>query len=168
MNAVPPLLFRYEGEGAWSPSNNYVARRADGHYVIGAVYALVEHSERSVKSHAAYFAQIKDYWQTLPESLAAEYPTSEHLRKKALIKSGFATHTDFTFDTPRDAITAAGVMANDDEYSIVEVKDRVVRRWRARSQNYRSMDREEFQKSKQAVLDYIDARLGRERKGAGI
>lgn len=164
MAEAPPLLFRYEGEGAWSASSNYMARRADGHYVIGAVYPLVEHSERSAKSHAHYFAQVKEYWQTLPDQLAPEFPTAEHLRKKALIRCGFATHTDYTFDTPKDAITFAAVMGQVDEYCIVEVKGRVCRRWQAQSQNYRAMNKEEFQKSKQAVLDFIDQLLGTARK----
>lgn len=164
MTDAPPLVFIYDGEGEFKPSSPWVARKADGHYVIGAKYALVEHSERSAKSHAHYFAQIKEYWQTLPEALADEYPTAEHLRKKALIRTGYATHTDFTLDTERDAITFAGAMAVMDEYCVVDVKKRVVRRWQARSQNYRSMNREEFQASKQAVIDYIDRLLGAARE----
>ena len=156
---APPLLFRYEGEGDWSPANKYVARRADGHFVIGAVYALIEHNERSAISHAHYFAQVKEYWQTLPESLAAEFPSPEHLRKKALIRAGFAEEQATVLDTHEDAIKFAAFAKTIDEFCIVAIEGRVVKRFVAQSQNYRAMNREEFQKSKQAVLDYIDALL---------
>lgn len=159
MSSCPPLSFRYEGEGEWKPASPFMARKADGHYVIGQVYALVEHSERSMKSHAHYFAQIKEYWSTLPESLAHEFPSAEHLRKKALIRAGWADEQATVLDTHEDAIKFAAFAKNMDEFSVVVVSDRIVKRYVARSQNFRAMNKEEFQKSKDDVLKLIDDML---------
>lgn len=146
-----------------APASPFMGRLADKHYCIGETYSLVEHHERSMKSHNHYFVQLAEYWQTLPESLADDYPTAEHLRKKALIGCGFATGTDFIFDTPRDAIAFAGIMAQEDEYCIVEVNGRTVRRWRAQSQSVRAMGKRAFQESKEAVLMFVDKLLAAKR-----
>src|SRR5690606_5859628 len=85
-----PLLFRYEGEGEFRTASEYWAKRADIAYVIGETYKLVEHRDRSQSSHNHFFALISEAWQTLPDHLLEEYPTAEHLRKKMLIRCGYA------------------------------------------------------------------------------
>lgn len=155
---IPPIILRYEGEGAFQPASPYMARLADRHYVIGETYPMAEHHERSMRSHNHYFASLADAWGNLPDALLEEYPTAEHLRKKLLIRAGFATHTDYTLDTPRDAITLAAILARD-KYSIVEIKGPSVRHWQAESQSIRAMGAKRFQASKSAVFAEVDKLL---------
>ena len=166
MTAAPPLLFLYAGDGAWSPAHESVAKRADEHYVVGAIYPLVEHNSRSAVSHSHYFAKVNEYWQTLPEALADEYPTPEHLRKKALIRAGYADERSIVCASKAEALKIGAFIRPMDEYAIVEVRERVVRVYTARSQSYAGMNHEEFQKSKEAVLQFIDDLLLRSRECA--
>ena len=156
----PPLGFIYEGQGNWGPATKWVASRSDGYYQIGTTYVLVEHSMRSTRSHNHYFASLHEMWSTLPEEHSKTYPTPEHLRKKALIATGWATHTDYPCDTSRDAIMLAGILAIKDEYCIVKISSDTVRCFSAMSQDYRSMNKEEFQRSKDDVLGFVSKLLG--------
>lgn len=84
-----PILLSWDGE-AFYPASPYWASRADRQFVVGETYKLVEHHDRSESSHNHYFAAIGNAWNTLPDHLLAEYPTAEHLRKKMLVKCGYA------------------------------------------------------------------------------
>lgn len=154
---APPLPCRWTGS-EFKPWNLGLARK---HYEPGGTYALVVHDERSQASHNEFFAALDTRWQTLPESLAAEYPTRESLRHKVLIRCGYATEHDFVLPTDAAAtLFAAALIESDDEcYCIIEVRSRVVRRYRAQSQAYRAMGKKVFEASKQAVLDYIDREI---------
>lgn len=153
---APPISFRYEGDGAWAPSSPFAAKRADGAYVIGMDYTLIVYNPRSDRSHNHFFAQLSELWQTLPEAIKDEYPSAEHLRKKALIRTGYAIHTDTLLSTNRDAILFAAMAAQLDEYCIVEVKGRAVRRYTAKSQSRGAMPADEFQRSKNDVLAFAE------------
>lgn len=157
MSTPPPLPFRWNG-AAFVPRNLTVAQ---AHFERGGVYLLIVHDERSQASHNEYFAALEIRWQTLPESLAAEYPSRESLRHKALIRTGYCTEKDFVLETNRAAqkFAAALVEADDENYCIIDVRGRVVRRYRAMSQSYRNMGKKDFESSKSAVLDWIDQHL---------
>ena len=60
---------------------------------VGAVHGwqLAEH--RSKASHDHFFAIINEAWKNLPEDMGDDFPSPEHLRKWALIKSGFCSET---------------------------------------------------------------------------
>ena len=58
-------------------------------FVVGEVYCMVAQEERSAASHRQYFASLHDAWMNLPEATAEQFPSSEHLRKYALIQAGF-------------------------------------------------------------------------------
>src|SRR4051812_26696984 len=62
---------------------------ANATFETGASYQLVEHHDRSAVSHSHEFAWLKDAWKNLPEGLADQYPTADHLRKRALIDAGY-------------------------------------------------------------------------------
>lgn len=119
--------------------------------------------ERSDASHKHFMASVVQAWRNLPEKMAAEYPTPDHLRKRALIKCGFYHLESKVFDTPHDAAMAAAFVKPMDPFAVVLVKGNVVNHYRAKSQKFlRSggMDKEEFQKSKEAVLDLISGYIG--------
>lgn len=156
MNAALP--FRWDGEGM-VPMPGF-ARRCDAAFTVGEVYRLDVVEERSAASHRQYFAAINDMWSTLPDHLAERFPSSEHLRKYALIRAGFADHRQFVAASKAEALRLAAFLRPVDEYAIVEVRDACVTVWTAQSQSMRAMGKERFQASKEQVLDIIAAMLG--------
>lgn len=154
-----PIQFRWDGE-AMHPASQFWAKKADQEFVVGEVYKLVEHHDRSGASHNHYFAAVQNGFDNLPDQMRGEYPTSEHLRKKALIRTGYRDERDIVLPTKADAERVAAFMRPMDEYAIVVPVNCVVRVWTAKTQKKSAMDAKEFQKSKQAVLDFIDDLLG--------
>lgn len=156
MNATP-IACRWTGE-SFIPWQLQLARK---HYEPGSTYPLVVNDERSTASHNEYFAALDSRWETLPQELEAEYPSRESMRHKVLIKCGYCNERDFILPTDSVAtmFAAALIEADDQCYTIIEVRGRVVRRYRAMSQSYRAMGKAQFQESKSKVLDYIDSEL---------
>jgi hypothetical protein len=92
--------------------------------------------------------------------MAMRFPTKEHLRKTALIHTGYADRQDVVCATPEDALRLAAIARTLDQYCIVRVRDCVVAVWRARSQDHRSMDSKTFQDSKDKVLTWAANLIG--------
>jgi hypothetical protein len=160
---IPPISFQYEGDGAFRPSTPFQMRAADKHFVVGEHYKLVEHHDRSSATHNHYFASIKNGFDTLPEELREDYPTVEHLRKKALINKGYRDERSIVCASAEEAQRVASFIRPIDDYCIVVFSGCVVRVWTAKSQSLKAMDAKEFQKSKSDVLDFIDDLLEVER-----
>lgn len=156
---APPIIFDWQGD-AMTPASPFMARLADKHFVIGETYQLVEDHARSHKTHGHFFAAINDAWKTLPETMADEYPTVEHLRKKALIRKGYCDERTIVCSSKAEAQRIAAFIKPMDHYAIVTVSEATVRVYTAQSQSKRAMGAKLFQQSKQDVLDFIDALLG--------
>lgn len=137
-----------------------LGKLCDKHFVIGQTYTLVEHQDRSVRSHQHYFASINEAWQNLPEDLVERFPTAEHLRKYALIRAGFADSRQLVASSKAEALRIAAFTKPCDEYAVVTVKDCVVTIWTARSQSMRAMGKQDFQRSKDAVLEVLAQIVG--------
>ena len=159
-DAIYPQTFSWDGD-AMVPLN---ARLADRQYTVGETYRLAPFEERSYRSHAHYFASVNEVWQNLPDELAARFPTAEHLRKHALIKTGFRNERSVVCDSPEEAQKVAAFIKPMDDYAIVIVQDNIVIQYTAKSQSTRAMNKEEFQKSKEAVLDALAPLISVERK----
>jgi hypothetical protein len=162
-DAAPPILCVFK-DGVFTPARSSAVSRAQRFYREGAEYALVEYQARSRRAHNFYFAAVEDAFRNLPEEWAQEFPTVEHLRKFCLIKTGFH-HCD-TIVCP-DAASAERLVALArpmDEYGIVTSEGNVVRRFKAKSQSPRSMDRTEFRASADAVLDLLAKMIGTTRR----
>ena len=89
--------------------------------------------------------------------------TSEPLRKYALIKCRFCNTQTFPCATNAEAERWAKRLRPMDEYSIVKVEGNVVYVFTAMSQKMRgigAMDKATFQKSKQAIMDFLDDLIG--------
>lgn len=155
-----PLTLRYEGDGEFKPVSAYWSRVADKEFVVGEQYRMAEIQERSEASHAHYFASVGEAWKNLPDELIEEYPTVEHLRKKALIRCGFCTHRDHVCASKAEAQRLRAFVKPMDDYAIVTVSEAVVRVYTAQSQSKKAMGPKVFQESKQAVLDWLDDLLG--------
>lgn len=154
MSNPMPITFRWEGD-SFVPNGPRWQRECDKQFVIGQTYELVEQHQRSSNSHRHFFASVNEAWKNLPEAMTVQFPTSEHLRKYALIRAGYADSHTLVCSSKAEAIRIASFMRPLDEFGVVAVNGLVVTRYTAKSQSARAMGKEEFQKSKDAVLDVI-------------
>ena len=129
-------------------------------FVPGNIYRLIEHEDRSQRSHAHYFASVHDAWQNLPERYADRFPTAEHLRKWALIQSGFHDQRSIVAASKAEALRIAAFFKPLDEHAVIVAREATVVVCTAKSQSSRAMGRDEFQKSKTAVLDMLSEMIG--------
>lgn len=154
-----PIAFRWTGD-AFEPLSGHWAREADKVLVVGEVYRLVEHHDRSTNSHRHYFVVIADAWRTLPDQLIEQYPSAEHLRKKALIWKGYRDERTIVSASHAEAERVAAFIKPMDDFAVVIVRDSTVRVWTAKSQSMKAMGNRDFQASKTDVLEFIDDLLG--------
>lgn len=153
-----PITMQWDGE-VMRPLPRF-ARECDRRYIVGETYPLEVHEERSSNTHRHYFAALNDAWSNLPEEIAPQFPTVEHLRKWALIKARLCDTRDHVCQSDDEARAVAAFVEPIDSYAVIEVRGPVVRIHRAKSQSVRSMDKATFQASKQAVLDVIAGLVG--------
>ena len=156
---IPPLDFAWDGE-ALKPSGPHWARQADKHYVVGERYRMAPYEERSVQTHNHFFACLHEAWQNLPEHLAERFRTVDHLRKYALIKGGFRDERSVVCASKAEAARIASFIEPMDDYAIVTARAAVVTVYTAKSQSRRAMGKDEFQKSKDAVLEIVSGLIG--------
>ena len=153
---IYPLEFNWNGEAM-------IPRRplaADRQFVVGETYRLDVIEERSINSHHHYFSALNEAWKNLPDAKLEEFPTSEHLRKKMLIKAGYRDERSIVCASKAEALRVASFIRPIDEYAMVIAHDNVVLHLTAKSQNFRSMDKKTFQDSKEAVLGLASAMIG--------
>ena len=156
MSETPPVRMTWDGE-AFVPETQYQAKLCDRYFVVGERYQLVEHHDRSSRSHRHFFACVNEAWQNLPEDLAERFPTSEHLRKYALIRAGYRDERSIVAASKAEAQRMASFVKPMDEYAVVTVSEAVVTVYTAKSQSTRAMGKKTFQESKEAVLDVLAA-----------
>ena len=153
------MSFTWNGE-AMIPAR---PKAADKEYVIGRRYWLEEASERSWISHQQQFAWIGEAWGNLPEGLADLYPTPEHLRKSALVATGWHREMIIEAGNAAAALRVAAYARSRDEFAHVTTRGPTVTvRW-ARSQRMHGadrMDKAEFQASKDDILGWIANLIG--------
>jgi len=142
------------------PASQFWSRKADEAFVVGEHYKLVEHHDRSGVSHRHFFASVNNAHGNLPDELLEQYPTAEHLRKKALIWKGYRDERTIVVSAMAEAQRIAAFVKPMDDFAVVTVKDAAVRVWTAKSQSTKAMGAKQFQASKQDVLDFIDDLLG--------
>lgn len=158
MNSSRPILYEWSGE-AMVPRGGF-RRVCDELFVIGETYRMEVIEERSAVSHSHFFASINESWKNLPEDLAERFPTAEHLRKYALIKSGYHDERSIVCSTNAEALRFAAFVKPMDEYAVVVVSAATVKVYTAQSQSKRAMDKEKFQASKVAVLELVSSMIG--------
>lgn len=150
MTASLPLLYRWTGEGM-TPLPRFM-RQCDAEFVIGDIYLLARHEDRSAASHAHYFASVSEAWKNLPEHMSDRWPTADHLRKFALIQTGHRDERSIVCSSKAEARKLAAFIKPMDEYAVVAVSEAVVSVFTAQSQSMRAMGRAAFQRSKDDVL----------------
>lgn len=125
-------------------------------FTEGAIVDAVVENERSAASHKHEFAWLRSAYYNLPEHTAHQFKNAEHLRKFALIKTGFCTRTDHVCKSSAEAERTAAILSRYvDGYAIIVTDGSVVSVFEAMSQSVRSMGASKFQESKQAILEYI-------------
>ena len=162
MTARHPIKYRWTGR-VMEPLVPSVAARQ---FTPGETCRLMVFEERSPASHRHYFAAIKEVWENLPESDAARFPTAEHLRKYALIRTGYRTERVIVADSNQAALQVAAAFKALDEavFSIATVRDTTVTIYSPRSQGVQDMGKAEFQRSKDDVLDFLSRMIGVDRQ----
>ena len=153
-----PVEYEWDGE-AMKPLPRF-AKTCDKQFVVGERYNLEVIEERSGATHRHYFACLHDAWLNLPHDLAERFPTSERLRRWALIKTGFANEQSMVCETVVDAARFASMLGRMNDDAVIVTKGRTIKVYTAKSQSMRSMDKVEFQKSKIAVLDLVAEMIG--------
>lgn len=131
---------------------------ADKVYVVGQHYWLDEVSDRSWISHRQEFAWINEAWQTLPYALAEKFPSPEHLRKAALIATGWFNETILNAESKAAALKVAAYVKGEDEFAHVKITGATVIARKAKSQRMRGpgrMNKADFQASKEDILHWI-------------
>lgn len=159
MSSGIPILFRWSGE-AMIPASPRQAVACDTQFVIGERYRLAEFQDRSVNSHNHQFAWLHEAWLNLPETLADQYPTPEHLRKRALIEAGYFDEQIIDAGTKAGALRVASGIQSREPFSLVIVRGTLVIIRTARSQSRHAMNAAEFQESKSKILEIVSAMIG--------
>jgi hypothetical protein len=147
------ILCEWDGE-AFRPLPRH-AKSCNARFVVGERYMVEPEAPHNMLERRAYFAQIREGWLNLPESIAAEFPTPDHLRKHALVKTGYADEKTIVCRTNRDAVMAAAFIEALDGFAIIEVRGNVLKAWKPQSQSVKAMGSDAFRASKNAVLDWI-------------
>jgi len=153
------LMALFRG-GAFIPFKrhaNYIsANLSDG----DKVYLLVQH-ERSAKTHRHQFAWLSDAFDSMPDRFtgAPFMASPDALRKHALIATGFCETVTVSAGSNAAAHRVAPAMADlarkAHGYAIVEVSGQLVTCKTPLSQSMRAMGKDTFQKSKDAILNYV-------------
>ena len=158
----PKLLRFIWRDGVLVPDGLRVASYCDEAFGEGEVVTMERHEERSTASHNHYFASITTAWENLPEG-DERFPTPEALRHWALIRAGYCTENSIVCDTADQAQLVASFMGNS-EGTIIVVRGNVVKKYTAKSQSVKAMNKDEFQRSKVDVLDTIAELIAVKRK----
>ncbi|WP_262027110.1 hypothetical protein [Microvirga sp. Mcv34] len=156
--STAPIVFQWSGD-AMVPHHRF-QRECDASFVVGESYRLAVQEHRSQANHNHYFAAINEAWMNLPEVLAERFPTSEHLRKYALIKAGYRDERTFPCASKAEAQRLAAFIRPMDDFAIVTTAEAVVTVWTAKSQSKAAMGKQVFQESKNKVLDVLAEMIG--------
>lgn len=144
----------------FKPVNPYMVRRAAKEFTEGEIVHLADQPERSLKSHAFYFASVNTAWRNLPAVDSERFPSPSHLRRYALIKAGFFNSQSMPCGSESAARRFAAFVRPMDEFAVVDVRGSVVTVYTAKSQSVKAMGREEFNRSKEAVLEVLADMIG--------
>lgn len=156
--SAPPIPMVFDGE-AFQVLPGFL-RVANSHYGAGEVVSMARHEERSSASHRQFFAVVRDVWASLPEHLAERFASDVHLRKYALIKAGFHEQRIHVCKFKTEARRLAAAIRPDDEFALILTEGTVVTVYTAKSQKQGSMDRAEFQASKDGVFRILGEMIG--------
>jgi len=149
------LPLRYEGNGIFRCLHPKRLKLD-----VGEVHGWQMAEHRSAKSHDHFFACVNEAWKSLPEELADDFPSPEHLRKWSLIKAGFCSETRIVCANNGEAMTLAAKAKAMDKYAVIAIDGKAVTIWTADSQRKDAMGRQQFQEAKDKALHIISQLIG--------
>lgn len=158
------IIFEWDGE-AMVPLARY-HNLANAELVVGERYRCDVQEDRSWTSHRHQFAWLHEAWLSLPEHVAARFLNEDQLRKHGLIAGGFCDSTTIVCAGRAEAERWCQHLRTREPDTIVSINGNVLVQFTAWSQSRRAMNKQTFQRSKDAVLSYVEDLLGVEREKA--
>lgn len=155
---IVPVEFVWTDDEVMKPQPRFMLL-AQKQYVIGEHYMLAVSEERSDQSHRHYMACVEQAWLNLSPKLTAEIRTATNLRKRALIQSNYCDEEVIDL-SDRKAVVRALKQPPKDSYVEIEMRGHTMIRRTARSQSYKSMKKDEFERSKADVLALLADMIG--------
>lgn len=160
---MTPIKFTWNGE-AMVPAKGYAAR-AERQYAPSETYTLEVREERSSAEHNHYFAAIADAYANLSDAVTERLRTPDHLRKWALIETGWFDETVTDCGSHEVALRMAAFTKvverdNRQDYCEIIVRGPALVLRLAKSQSRKAMDKEDFRKSKNDILDLLSDMVG--------
>lgn len=153
------MKWTWQGD-AMTPADQRSRQLADQHLVVGESYRLTPHENRTGRSHNHFFACVHEAWQTMPDDMLDRFPSSEHLRKYALIKSGHCDMRTLVAASKAEAQRIAAFMAPMDGFALVVASEATVTIYTAKSMSKRAMGAKGFQNAKDDVFRVIGELIG--------
>ena len=145
--------------GMFCPMGRYAAECA-AWFEDGAIVRLEQVQERSMKSHDHQFAWVAEAWKNLPDDLAEDFPTPEHLRKRALVQAGYFHETAIDVGSKAGALRVAADYKHRLEFAYIIVRGPIVIIREPMSQRKSVMGAKAFQESKSAIMAIIADLIG--------
>lgn len=147
------IAMRWNGE-ALEPTSHTEAKCQES-FEANRVYAVDVIDARSQAAHSRFFAVVNELWHNLPERMMHDYPTSEHLRKRGLVETGFCTEQVHVCKTKAEAQRTAALIRSIHEYSIVVASENVVKIYAPMTQRISEMGSKQFYQSAEKVEGWI-------------
>ena len=132
-------------------------------YTPGERYWLEEVSDRSWISHRHEFAWVHAAWENLDDTLTEKFPSPGHLRKAALIATGWFREVIIDAGNAAAALRVAAYARGEDDFAHVTTRGQTVIVRKARSQRMHGrdrMDKSEFERSKADILGWLSNLIG--------
>lgn len=158
------IIYQWDGE-TMRPLQRF-HNLANAEFVVGEKYRCEVQEDRSWVSHKHQFAWLHDAWLSLPEHIAARFLNEDQMRKHGLIAGGFCDSTTVPCSSRAEAERWYKHLRSREPDTVISINGNVLMQFTAWSQSRRAMDAATFQRSKTAVLDYVDGLLGVEREQA--
>lgn len=158
------IIYEWDGE-AMRPLDRF-HNLVNAEFTVGERYRCEVQENRSWVSHKHQFAWLHDAWLSLPEHVAARFKNEDQLRRHGLIAGGFCDSTTVVCASRAEAQRWAEELGKRQPDTVIEARNNVLVQFTAHSQARNAMDAKTFQRSKQAVLDYVAGLLGVDRKAA--
>lgn len=101
--------------------HNRFARLCNRQFELEEDYALGPVDNVPGRSRASFFMSVHNAWDSLPEDSDEVFASEEHLRKRALVKAGWADHSVTNWKTKADARRHAVDLRKIDGYAVIAV-----------------------------------------------
>ncbi|MGH6982588.1 MAG: hypothetical protein ACREFC_15410, partial [Stellaceae bacterium] len=110
------VMFEWTDDDVFRPLPHF-KKRCSERLVVHQQYRLNAEELRSVASENHYYAALDEIFANLPDDLKERIPSREHLRKLALVRTGFRTERVYSFADEETASRFAKDYRDDEPYA---------------------------------------------------